>query len=311
MKASQITNYGGSDVHQLNEIDQPTAQPGEVLVEVHAAGVNPFDWKLRAGYMKDAIPLEFPATLGGNVAGIVTALGDGVDGFNVGDEVYGMANSVGGAGSFAEYVSVPAEQLAAKPRTLSQTEAAVLPLAGASAYQTIVTELGVSEGQKVLIHGGAGGIGSFAIQLAKHRGAFVAATAGTDDLDFVKSLGADEVIDYTTDDFSKQLEEYDAVLDTVGGDVTTKSLGVLKRGGKIASLLLYGPLEGAAEKGVEAIAVQARPTTENLTAVAALADDGVAGVFVGKTFPLEQTGEALTYLQEAHPKGRVVISVKG
>lgn len=310
MKASQITQYGDSDVHAVNEVENPTAGEGQVIVEVHAAGVNPFDWKVRAGHMQEMFQLEFPATLGGDVAGVVTEVGDGVSGVSVGDEVYGSANATSGAGSFAEYVTVPAGQLAPKPKTVSFTEAGGLPLAGASAYQVIVEHLSVSKGQKVLIHGGAGGIGSLAIQIAKHLGAHVATTVSTDDLEFAKQLGADEVIDYRTESFVDKVKDYDAVLDTVGGEVTMQSLKVLKSGGKLASMVLYGPLEGAENYDVEVIQVQSRATADRLQKLAKLVDQGVIKVTVDKTFPLEQTGEALSYLEEGHPKGKVVVTVK-
>lgn len=310
MKASQITDYGGAEVHRLNEVERPTAGTGQVVVEVHAAGVNPFDWKLRAGYLKETIPLQFPATLGGDCSGTVAQVGAGVSGVSVGDEIYGLANATGGAGSFAEFVAVTAGQLAPKPAELSHAEAAGLPLAGASAYQAVVDELGVRNGEKVLIHGGAGGIGSHAIQIAKHRGAQVATTASSQDAAFLRGLGADEVIDYRTESFAEKRRAYDAVLDTVGGEVTTQSLKVLKPGGKLASLMLSGPLAGAEHYDLTIIPISAKATTDRLQKLTALVRQGVLEVTVDKTFPLALAGEALTYLQKGHPTGKVVITVK-
>lgn len=310
MKASQISNYGGTEVHALNDVDKPSPGEGRVLVEVHAAGVNPFDGKLRAGLMKKVISLQFPAILGGDVSGVVAQVGPGVNGVSVGDEVYGSANAAGGAGSFAEYVTVSTSQLAAKPKSISFVEAGALPLTGASAYQAIVEHLGVSKNQKVLIHGGAGGIGSIAIQIAKHLGAHVATTVGPDGIVFAKQLGAEEVIDYHAQDFENKLRDFDAVLDTVGGDTTAKSLKVLRPGGVQASMALYGPLKEAEGLDVEVIAVSAKVTSERLQELTRLVDQGVVRVTVDTTFPLEQAGEAITHLQEGHPRGKVVIIVK-
>lgn len=311
MKASQITGYGGAEVHVLNEAEKPVAGEGRVVVEVHAAGVNPFDCKVRSGQMQEAIPLQFPATLGGDVAGVVTAIGKGVSGVAVGDAVYGAADAVSGAGSFAEYTAVSADQLAPKPKDISFTEAGALPLVGASAYQVITEHLALSAGQKVLIHGGAGGIGSVAIQIAKSVGAYVATTVGAADAAFAKRLGADETIDYRKESFTDKVRDYDAVFDTVGGQTLHDSLKVLRPGGKLASMVLYGPLEGSEDYDVEVIPVQARATAGRLTKLTELVERGAVTVHVDKTFPLEQAGEALTYLQEGHPTGKVVISVKG
>ncbi len=294
----------------MNEVAKPTAGDGQVVVEVHAAGVNPFDWKVRAGLMKEMFSLKFPATLGGDVAGVVTEVGAGVTNLSVGDEVYGSASPTSGAGSFAEYTATAADQLASKPATLTFTEAGALPLAGVSAYQALVEHLTVSEGQKVLIHGGAGGIGAIAIQIAKHLGAYVATTVSTDDREFVTRLGADEVIDYRTESFVEKLADYDAVFDTVGGEVTKQSLKVLKAGGKLVSMVLYGPLKEAESYNVGVTSVSSRATTERLQKLAELVEQGVVKVTVAKTFPLEQAGEALTYLQEGHPTGKVVVTVK-
>lgn len=308
MNASQISDYGGAEVHQLNEVERPNAGVGQVVVQVHAAGVNRFDWKLREGLMK-SIPLQFPAILGGDVSGVVADVGTNVKRFSLGDEVYGSANAARGAGSFAEYVAVSANQLAYKPKSLSHIEAGGLPLAGSSAYQAIVEHLGVAAGQKVLIHGGAGGIGSHAVQIAKHLGAYVATTVSARDAEFVEKLGADEVIDYRTESFEEKLRKYDAVLDTVGGATTIASLKVLKPGGKLASMALYGALEGADDHDVEVIPVAAKATTARLEALAKLVDEGPLTVTVDKTFPLAQAGEALTYLHTGHPRGKVVITV--
>jgi alcohol dehydrogenase len=311
MRAAQINSYGAKEVIQTaNDAPKPQAQEGQVLIEVHAAGVNPFDWKLREGFMKEFIPLKFPATLGGDFAGAISEIGEGVSGFNVGDEVYGSANAAGGQGSFAELTPVKADQTALKPKSVDFTVAAALPLAGTSAYQALVEHANLQHGQKVLIHGGAGGIGTFAIQIAKNIGAYVTATASSDDSEFVKSLGADENIDYKSRKFEELLKDYDVVFDTVGGETYKKSYQVLKPGGVLVSMLEQPDAELSSKYKVQAIAQQSRPTTQRLTELAKLVDDGNLKVNVEKVFPLDQASEALAYLQEGKYRGKVVIQVK-
>lgn len=311
MKAAQINSYGGQDVMQtVDDAPQPKADVGQVLVEVYAAAVNPFDWKVREGYMKEFIPLKFPAILGGDVAGTVAEIGEEVSDFTIGQAVYGMANSAGGQGSFAEFTPVNAQQLVAKPQSIDYVTAAALPLVAISAYQALVDHMSLQSGQKILIHGGAGGIGSLAIQLAKHINAYVATTASAKETDFVKSLGADEVIDYETQDFSKLLKDYDAVFDTVGGEINAKSYTILKSGGILVSMVQ--PVDEALVKrhGIHYIQQSSKPTAERLTKIAELVDSGKLKVNIDKLFRLDQAAEALEYLKIGHPRGKVVIQVK-
>jgi len=311
MKAAQITKYGGKDVLQtVDDAPKPTAGAGQVLVEVHAAAVNPFDWKVREGYMKEMVALALPATLGGDFAGTVAELDEGVTDLAVGDAVYGQANALSGQGSYAEFTPVKAEAVAPTPKSVDLTTAAALPLAGVSAYQALVEHLGLKSGQKILIHGGAGGIGSFAIQLAKHLGAHVATTASAEDTEYVKGLGADEVIDYKTQKFEDALKDYDAVYDTVGGETYTRSFQVLKRGGTIVSMTEKPNQELMQKHGVTAIAQATRVNPERLHKLAELVDQGAIKVNVDKTFPLEQASEALEYIREGHHKGKVVLKIK-
>ena len=311
MKAARINEYGGKDVLRL-VADAPKPQPaaGQVLVEVHAAGVNPFDWKVREGYMKDAIPLKFPATLGGDVSGTVAEVGEGVTGFEVGQPVYGQANAVSGEGSYAEFTSVKAESLTAKPEGLDYETAAAAPLAGVSAYQALVDHAELKPGQKILIHGGAGGIGSFAIQLAKHIGAYVAATAATEDINYVKGLGADEVIDYKTQDFSSIVKDYDVVFDTVGGDTFSKSHGVLAKGGIIVSMAAQPDENLAKQYGVKSIYQSTQVTRARLQKLTELLEQKVLTVHIDKVFPLEEAGDAQAYLQAGKHHGKVVLKIK-
>lgn len=311
MKAAQISGYGGPEVLVTNDgVVKPSAPSGQVLVAVHAAGVNPWDWKVRVGQVQQSIPLRFPATLGGDLAGVVVELGEGVREFKVGDEVYGSADSTSSEGSFAEFAPARASSLAIKPAGISFVEAAALPLAACSAYIGLVELLRLASGQKILIQGGAGGIGSVAVQLAKQLGAYVAATASTDDISFVKSLGADEVIDYKEQDFTQVVKDYDAVFDTVGGETALASYRVLKKGGALASMVEPPHEELMQRYGVQAVYESSGVNGERLQAVTRLVDSGALKIVVDKVFPLAQAGEALGYLQNGHPRGKVVISVR-
>jgi NADPH:quinone reductase-like Zn-dependent oxidoreductase len=311
MRAAQIKDYGGPDVMQtVDDVPKPEPDADQLLVEVHAAAVNPFDWKVRQGYMKDSVPLQLPATLGGDFAGIVAQVGANASGFEVGQEVYGQANALSGHGSYAEFTPVKAESLTEKPSNTDFVAAAALPLAGVSAYQALVEHINLQTGQKILIHGGAGGIGSLAIQLAKYIGAYVASTAATDDIEFVKGLGADEVIDYQNQAFETILKDYDAVFDTVGGETYDKSYQVLKPGGIIVSMIASPNQDAAGAKNIQAIAQQTRLNPERLSKLTELVEAGAIKVEIDKVFPLDGAAEALEYIKQGHHRGKVVIKVK-
>lgn len=310
MRAAQIKEYGGEQAVQITEVAKPTAEAGHVLVEVAATSVNPFDYKVRDGAYQQYIQLKLPATLGGDVAGTVAEIGEGVQGFTVGQAVYGMAGAVSGQGSFAEFTPVKVEQLTAKPNSVDFVTAAALPLAGVSAYQAVVDYIDLKADQKILIHGGAGGIGSLAVQIAKQLGAYVATTASPADTDFVKSLGADEVIDYKTQDFSALLKDYDAVFDTIGGEVNTKSYTILKPGGTLVSMLQPPNEELVKRYDIVYTQQSSQATPERLTKIAEMVDAGKLKVNVDKIFPLAEAAQALEYLKTGHPHGKVVIQVK-
>ena len=311
MKAAQINEYGGAEVVKINDAPAPAVAAGHVLVEVYAAGVNVIDWKIREGYMRQMAPLQFPATLGGDFSGVVSQAGEGAADFKEGDEIYGQAGVLtGGSGSFAETALAGANNIAPKPKGPSHIEAASLPLVGVSAYQALVEHIVLKAGQKILIHGGAGGIGTHAIQLAKHLGAYVVTTAGADQAEYVKSLGADEVIDYRARRFEDVVRDCDAVHDTVGGETYERSFKALKRGGVIVSMLEPPNQELMAEYGVTAIAQLTQVTKERLVKLADLVEQGVIKTHVDKTFPLARAAEALTYLQTGRQQGKVVLEVK-
>lgn len=310
MKAVQLQAYGGNDVvHVVDDAAQPTLGPGQVLVKVYAAGVNPSDWKIRQGLFQAWRPLTFPATLGGDFVGVVSELSAGVIGLKVGDRVFGRALAGGvGSGSFADFLVVPANLLALAPSRIGDVEAAALPLAGVSAWQALSEHIGVCKGQKILIHGGAGGIGSLAVQIAKHFGAYVATTAGATDLEYVRSLGADKVIDYRAERFEDVVQDMDAVFDTVGGETYARSFAVIKPGGVLVTMS-HPDGESPVGSSVRVVAQQTEVTAERLTKVAALVDQGVLSVHISKVFPFEQVREALTYQETGQPRGKVVLRV--
>jgi alcohol dehydrogenase len=314
MKAAQIKTYGDSEVVEINQSTSTPNDPstGKVLVNVKAAGVNPADWKFRNGFFQQMMPLQFPSTLGWDFSGVIEKVGQGVSDFDQGDEVYGQApEPTGGSGAFAEIALANASSIAHKPKTLSLQQAAGLPTVGVSAWQALVETFGLSKGQKILIHGGAGGIGSIAIQLAKHLGTYVATTVSTKDKQFVKEeLGADEVIDYKSQTFEDVLShDYDAVFDTVGGETYTRSFKVLKRGGVIVSMLEQPNQELMDRFGVKAISQFTQVNRERLTKLAQWVDQNNIRVNVDRTFPLDETGKALDFQRDVHPRGKVVLEV--
>lgn len=310
MKAAQLTQYGKTNSIAINEVPQPDVAAGKVLVQVKAAGVNPFDWKVQLGYMKDFIPLQLPVTLGGDLSGVVVKVGAGVEGISEGDEVFGQASAVAGeSGAFAEYAFTSPTSLAKKPTTVSFIEAGAAPLTGVSAVQALYDHMGLSSGQKILIHGGAGGIGTVAIQIAKHLGAHVITTVSTNDIEYVKGLGADEVIDYKNQKFEELITDVDAVFDTVGGETNKRSYQVLKQGGKLVSMVEQPDEQLKNQFQIEYISQATKVNPERLTKLAQLIDEKIVTVHIEKTFPLDQAGEALSYLRQTPPKGKVVLEM--
>ncbi len=318
MKAAQYNSYGGPEVIEIKDVSEPALNKGQVLVEVYAASINPIDWKVRAGYMKDMMPLKFPVTIGGNFSGVVQKIADDVTEFKIGDEVYGQALTLnGGSGSIAEFAASNVVNTAYKPKTVNHIEAASLPLVGVSVLQALEQHINLQSGQKILINGGSGGIGSIAIQLAKHIGAYVATTVSSEHVDFVKSLGADEVIDYKKENVSEKLHDFDAVFDTAGGESRDNAMKVLKEGsprgeaGGIIVSMSGAPDEKLVEEyGVKAIGQNTDTSAKNLTRLAELVDQGVIKPQIDKVFTLDQAKEAFEYQETSHPKGKVVISIK-
>lgn len=312
MKSAQIKRYGGSEVVEINQSTPAPNDPsvGKVLVYVKAAGVNPADWKIREGYFQQMAPLQFPSTLGMDFSGVIAKVGEGVHDFKQDDEVFGDAAAIRrSSGAFAEMALANADAISHKPKTLSHEEAAGLPLVGASAWQALVETIGLSKGQKILIHGGAGGIGSIAIQLAKHVDAYVATTVDTNDKQFVKEIRADDVIDYKIQTFEDILNNYDAVFDTVGGETYARSFKVLKRGGIIVSMLEHPNQELMDHFGVKAVSQFTQVSRERLTKLAQWIDQSNIRVNIDRTFTLDETANALDYQRDVHPRGKVVLKV--
>ncbi len=312
MKAVQINTYGGSEVLELNEnVQKPSPKKEQILVEVYAAAINPFDWKMRTGFYKDNIPLQFPVTLGADYSGIVTEVGENVSDFTVGDEVYGSALVLGGgSGAFAEFAAANATSTAKKPKKASFEETAASVLVGVSAVQALEEHIKLQSGQKILIHGGAGGIGSSAIQLAKSIGSYVVTTVSSGDLAFAKSLGADEVIDYKSEKFEEKVKDFDAVFDTVGGETLDRSLAVLRKGGILVSMLGKPKPELLEKYDVTAIGQGTKVDTTHLNRLTELIDSGKIKVQIDKVYPVEQVREAFDRLEKGSPKGKVVLRIK-
>lgn len=310
MKAVVIDKYGGVDELQIRDMPVPALSNYDVLIEIHAASVNPVDWKVREGYLREMIPYKFPIIPGWDAAGIVKETGPQASLYKRGDRVFSRTD-ISRDGTYAEYVAVNEELVALMPDNLSFTEAAAVPLACQTAWQALVETAFLKECDKVLVHAGAGGVGSFAIQIAKNREAYVATTCSGDNAGLVKSLGADEVVDYTKTDFSEALHDFDLVLDTVGGEVYRKSFKVLKRGGTLISLLEQTDEKLAGEAGVKAEYVFLQPDRKRLGMIAELLQLGDIKPVVGTVLPLEEVRKAHSLSQSRHAKGKIVLSIKG
>jgi NADPH:quinone reductase-like Zn-dependent oxidoreductase len=308
MRAIIQNSVGGPDVLVIADRPAPSPKAGEVLVRIGAAGINPVDGAVRAG----RYPLlgEPPFILGWDVSGTVEALAPGVTSLKVGDAVFGMPRFPKQAAAYAELTAVPADEIAPKPKGIDHVHAAALPLAGLTAWQGLVRHGGLEQGQRVLIHAAAGGVGHLAVQIAKARGAHVVTTASPEKLDFVRSLGADEVIDYTKDDFVDKTHDIDLVLETVGGAHAQRSLKVLKSGGVLVSLLNVDDTTKAEAKAqnirVERMSVV--PDRAGLVELGKLVDAKKLAVHVARTFPLEEAGAAHAFLA-IRPIGKVVLAI--
>ena len=308
MKAIRLNAFGAADQLELQDLPAPVAGPREVLVRVVAAGINPIDWKIRSGAVAAFFPVKPPATLGWDAAGVVAAVGAEVDGFKAGDAVFFFADFAHG-GTYAEFVAVDASQVALKPRTVSFADAAAIPAPALAAWRAIMTIADVRPGQKVLIHGGGGPLGSVAAQLARNAGAHVSVTAGDASIAIARATGADEVINYQRQDFAALVRDVDVVIDTVGGAVQEASWGVLKQGGLLVATAVPPSPERAAAAGVRAEMLRTPPDGEVLAKIAALVDAGRLRVAVSHEFALADAALAHRLGEGGQARGKIVLHV--
>jgi NADPH:quinone reductase-like Zn-dependent oxidoreductase len=305
MKAVFIEKFGGPEVLQYGDLPDPAAAPGEVVVDVAAASVNAADWKLRAGEYSDA---KFPLVLGRDFSGTVAALGAGVDDLKVGDAVFGVLDA-GSEGAYAEKLAIKAAIIAKKPPGIPHVEAAALALAGLTAIVALETTLKVQRGEKILIQGGAGGVAGFAIQLAKHIGAYVVTTTSAANLDYVRGLGPDQVIDYNAEDFSRVVSGCDAVFDTVGGEVAQKSFAVLKPGGRAAFIASGAQAPKPDRPDVTALRPKVARGRAPLERIVQLVTSGAVRAPPIKLYRLSEAAEAHRLSQSRHFRGKLVLQV--
>ena len=333
MKAFVIDRYGRAPRARAGEMPDPQMREDDVLVQVHAAGVNVLDSKIKAGEFKLLLPYRLPLILGNDVAGVVLRVGSRVRRFKPGDEVYARPDS-DRIGTFAELISIKEASAAKKPRNLTMEEAASIPLVGLTAWQALVEKADLKRGQKVFIQAGSGGVGTLAIQLAKHLGATVATTTSTANVDWVRGLGADIVIDYKKDDFEQVLDDYDVVLNSLDKVTLEKSLRVLKPGGELISIsgppdsqfardlgatwilrvimgfLSYGVRAKARRHRVEYSFLFMRANGDQLAEITSLIDSGIIRPVVDRVFPFESINEAMAYVEAGRARGKVVVKVR-
>jgi NADPH:quinone reductase-like Zn-dependent oxidoreductase len=333
MKAFILDRYGSADRVRAGEMPVPELREDDVLVQVHAAGVNLLDSKVRSGEFKSFLKYRLPLVLGHDVAGVVVSVGSRVRRFKPGDEVYSRPAD-GRIGAFAEFIAINEEDVASKPKALTMEEAASIPLVGLTAWQALIERASLKQGQKVLIHAGSGGVGTFAIQLAKHVGATVATTTSTDNVDLVRSLGADVLIDYKKEDFADVLRDYDVVLHSLDKVTLEKSLRVLKPGGQLISIsgppdaafarsigaswglrmimgfLSYGIRARAKRRQAQYSFLFMRANGGQLTEITSLIDDEIIRPVVDRVFPFASTKEAMAYVEGGRAKGKVVVSLR-
>jgi NADPH:quinone reductase-like Zn-dependent oxidoreductase len=305
MKAVRIHDYGNSEVLTLEEVDLPRPQEGEVLLRVFAAGVNPVDWKSREGLYKQFMPLKFPWIPGLEGSGVVEAVGPGVTQFKPGQPVFGPF-----PGAYAEFAVAPQKDILLKPANISFDEAASIPIGALTAWSSVINAARVQPGQRVLVHGAAGGVGNLVVQLACWKGAYVIATTSTPNKDFVKSLGARQIIDYADARFENELQNVDVVIDTVGGDLPDRSLRLLSPSGYLISVGKRLPPEYGKDQGVQVLS-PGRAPIEDFAQVKLLIETGVLIPHVYRSFKLSEAGAAQELSQSGHGQGRIILHISG
>jgi NADPH:quinone reductase-like Zn-dependent oxidoreductase len=307
MMAWCVREFGPPDVMTFERVQRPTPGHGEVLVKVEAAGVGPWDAWIRAG--KSVLPQPLPLTPGSDLSGEVVAVGPAVSNLRAGDQVYGVTNARF-IGSYAEYAVASAAMLATKPASLTYIEAASVPVVAVTAWQALFDQAQIKEGQRVLVHGAAGNVGAYAVQLARHAGARIIGTAATNDMPFVRDLGAERTIDYRSQRFEEEVRDVDAVVDFVGGETQARSFQVLRRGGKLVSAVSRPDQAQAQSHGIDAAFFLVNVTTQYLTEITTLIDSGTLKTHVGTVLPLAQGREAHLMLEgtRRHLNGKIVLA---
>jgi NADPH:quinone reductase-like Zn-dependent oxidoreductase len=308
MKAVRVHEYGAPEVLKYEDAPKPTPAAGEVLIRVHAAAINPVDRAIRQGLFKDRIRYHLPMIPGWDVSGVIEAVGPGVTRLKVGDEVYSRPD-IGRDGAYADYVVVKESEVALKPKSIDHVNAAAIPLTALTAWQALFNAGKLSAGQTVLIHGAAGGVGSFAVQLAKIKGARVIGTASQRNHDYLRSLGADQVIDYNTTKFEDVVRNVDVVLDTITHDTADRSYGIIRKGGIYVSILMPPSQEKAAAHGIHVAHVFVQPSIDQLNELATLVDSGKLKVQIEKVFPLSDARAAHDLNATGHTRGKIVLRV--
>lgn len=308
MKAIRIHEFGGPNVLQLEDIKIPVPAHDEVLIKVYASSVNPVDHKIVAGEAQEKFPIKFPLTIGWDVSGVIEAMGDKVRNFNTGDEVYGRPFPTTN-GAFAEYVVIKADQISLKPKSIDHINAAAVPLAGLTAWQGLFKHGELKKGQKVLIHAASGGVGTFAVQFAKWKGAYVIGTASASNLSFIKQLGVDEAIDYENERFEEQVQDADLVLDLVGDETQQRSIAVLKEKGRLITTVMPQFQQEAKEKGIRLEGFTAQSNPNDLKKMAELIDEGKVYPVISSVLNLEDAAKAEQLNIDGHPRGKIVIKV--
>lgn len=304
MKAIRIHSYGTSEKMKLEETPRPAIRGEEVLVRIRAAGVNPVDWKIREGYLKEVFRASFPLTLGQDFAGDIVEVGKEVRDFKTGDKVFGFA-----AGAYAEYATIPAKDLARMPITTDYATAASLPTPGLTAYQMIFEIIKAGKGLRILIHGGAGGVGSFAVQLARSKEARVFATASGQDAPYLKGLGAEEVIDYRSERFEQKLRDLDAVVDLIGGETLARSYETLKSGGIIVSSVATPDPAELGKRQLRGRQFMMKRDAAQLADLAQMVDLGIVKPKLSQVLPLSEAPKAHDLSQKGKSKGKIVLQV--
>jgi NADPH:quinone reductase-like Zn-dependent oxidoreductase len=309
MKAVRIHNYGGPEVLRFEDAPRPTPGAGELLIRVHAAAVNPVDSKIRAGYFQDTFQYAFPFIPGWDLSGVVEATGPGVTKFKNGDEVYARPD-LSRNGAYAEYAVIKETETALKPNSIDHVQAAAIPIVASTAWQALFDRASLGKGQRILIHGAAGGVGSFAVQLAKWKGAYVIGTASARNQAFLRELGVDEPIDYEETRFDDVVRDVDVVFDTIGGETQARSWKVLKKGGILVSIVGPPPsAEEAAKHDVRVAFFSAQPDASVLVAIAELVDSGKIKPLVETVLPLAEARQAHELTQSGHARGKIVLKV--